>query len=1135
MKNLVLALVVALAFCTAATAHEIAISTQANWWSQAAADREIQDIVDNVTGISIELFTVDEQDALADWITAHTGDGEPDILILTGRFPASIYPAGNAEPDGSLAELFLDDGNTIINTGDYMFYVTSSGSNNETGGLQNMMDIANGAIDMWDDNTPVSVTNEGRAVAPSLQDIQSDRPFHLDALEGDWVPELVFAQNDAGTRADPVIVVNTVTGGRLGIFYQIADTDTELRGDVISEWINNYVLTDGAIPNTSAWKPNPANGTIDSTAGSLEWTAGYGAVMHRVYLSTDETIDDADLLGEIDIEVQPVALDPGVTYYWRIDEVAADDSVVEGDVWSFSTLPLEAHFPFPADGATNLISLDELIWTAGKDAVFHNAYFGTDPDALAPILQMQMVTTVAAPAIDPDTTYYWRVDEVTPTGTVTGLVWSFSTLGQVTLPDEIPADLAAWYPLTEDASSRAALDMSGNDHHGELVGALAFVDDPDMGQVLSLPGGDNQYVNIGSVGISGNMPRTIMCWAKADHTSIPDWTLVFGFTGDVDGNGGSGSHFNIGSLGGPGGVGAHVWGWEETIFSDQDALDWRHYTMTYDGTTIGYYGDGQSLDTDPGKSNVRDLSLSADRVHIGSRVTQASSFPGKVSDARIYNRVLTDAEIRQIGGDVSLPWNPVPADGASGQTSDTVLSWDPGDFAVEQDVYLGLDAAAVADANASDTTGIYQGRQTDTTYTPVLSSGATHYWRVDQVDADGNVAIGPVWSFTTALQIPAEANLGACKSNTPGFLIYSFKPQDSTGWGYNGLLEILDTGLLNGVGATEEGTRIDEFVNLRDTGNGEFSEANGYPDAAFPGIDPDEVPAQDPAAGDDDDYFGTEILGCIHLHEGLHRIGADSDDGTIVWIGGIEIGRTGEWKGASIVDFPAFEVLENGYYTLRAVNMEGGGGASVELHEILADGTRLLLNDVANGGSSVYIPAEPLLSVVRSGGVSGDRDPVGAYDGSTAPLATEPGGLKDGNTVFSDRTYPWAGIPAEYEGSEYIRTYNSDKNGGTVDVKYEVTISRDAILWVTIDDRIPDEWNADGAIASQQDAADYVTAQIGPAGTFTDSGIDIFVREKDDGSRDRPMSVFVAELPAGTYTFTSMDSGKNFYSIGAIE
>ena len=193
-------------------------------------------------------------------------------------------------------------------------------------------------------------------------------------------------------------------------------------------------------------------------------------------------------------------------------------------------------------------------------------------------------------------------------------------------------------------------DASGNDHNGTPTGAVSFASDPVRGQVLSLPGGDNQFVDLGSVGISGNMPRTIACWAKADSTNIPDWSLIFGFTGQADGTGGAGSHFNIGSLGGPGGVGAHVWGWEETIFSDDEALEWRHYAMTYDGTTIQYYGDGILMDTDIAKSNVQDLSLSADRVYVGSRITHTNSFEGRVDDALIYNRVLSYAEIAGLAG-----------------------------------------------------------------------------------------------------------------------------------------------------------------------------------------------------------------------------------------------------------------------------------------------------------------------------------------------------------------------------------------------------------------------------------------------------------------------------------------------------
>ena len=130
MRNLILVCVVALAFSATAMAGDIAISTQAGWFGQAAADREMQEIVDNVTAVAVEQFTADDQAALADWVVAHTGDGVSDILILCGNFPDSIYPPGNAQPDGSLAELFLDDGNTIVNTGDYMFYVNNAGANN---------------------------------------------------------------------------------------------------------------------------------------------------------------------------------------------------------------------------------------------------------------------------------------------------------------------------------------------------------------------------------------------------------------------------------------------------------------------------------------------------------------------------------------------------------------------------------------------------------------------------------------------------------------------------------------------------------------------------------------------------------------------------------------------------------------------------------------------------------------------------------------------------------------------------------------------------------------------------------------------------------------------------------------------
>ena len=327
MRNIVLALIVAFAFGTTAIAGDIAVSTHVGWFDQGPADRESQEIVDNVTAVAVQLFPQDQQDALADWVVAHTGNGQADLLILMGRLPASIYPAGNAEPDGSLAELFLDDGNIIVNTGDYCFYVTSAGSNNGDSGLKNMMD-AN--YDMWDwDGPDHTVTADGAAITPSLTNFYSPRPWHLGQIRAPWFAELILSQNAAGNTADPAIMANTATGGRVGIFYQTSGKNDEPRGEVISEWINNWYLTAPAVPNLVSGA-NPADGTIDVDTTALEWTSGHASVSNKVYLSTDATIDDADLLGETDLALMVATLDPGATYYWRVDGVDADGNVTEG-------------------------------------------------------------------------------------------------------------------------------------------------------------------------------------------------------------------------------------------------------------------------------------------------------------------------------------------------------------------------------------------------------------------------------------------------------------------------------------------------------------------------------------------------------------------------------------------------------------------------------------------------------------------------------------------------------------------------------------------------------------------------------------------------------------------------------------
>jgi hypothetical protein len=115
--------------------------------------------------------------------------------------------------------------------------------------------------------------------------------------------------------------------------------------------------------------------------------------------------------------------------------------------------------------------------------------------------------------------------------------------------------------------------------------------------------------------------------------------------------------------------------------------------------------------------------------------------------------VLTPEEITSaMRGDLRLAWNPSPA---AGQVIDIrydrPLSWSAGDGAVEHEVYLGTDKAAVQAATAA-TAGIYQGRQAETAFNlpePLLWD-TVYAWRVDEIDANGTAVPGSIWTFTVA-------------------------------------------------------------------------------------------------------------------------------------------------------------------------------------------------------------------------------------------------------------------------------------------------------------------------------------------------------------------------------------------------
>jgi hypothetical protein len=94
--------------------------------------------------------------------------------------------------------------------------------------------------------------------------------------------------------------------------------------------------------------------------------------------------------------------------------------------------------------------------------------------------------------------------------------------------------------------------------------------------------------------------------------------------------------------------------------------------------------------------------------------------------------------------------NPQPAYEATDVAMNAILSWTPADSAASHQLYFGTDKGAVrnADTGAPE----YRGSKTldAETHDPgLLDADTTYYWRVDEVDAQGNTAKGPLWIFTT--------------------------------------------------------------------------------------------------------------------------------------------------------------------------------------------------------------------------------------------------------------------------------------------------------------------------------------------------------------------------------------------------
>jgi len=193
---------------------------------------------------------------------------------------------------------------------------------------------------------------------------------------------------------------------------------------------------------------------------------------------------------------------------------------------------------------------------------------------------------------------------------------------------------------------------------------------------------------------------------------------------------------------------------------------WHHVAVTINADTraINLYLDGiVSASNNSATLNPQALGTTTNNWIGRSQYSADAYFNGSVDDFRIYDYALSQDEVKEtMRGDTTLAWDPSPADRSTSDIDKVIpLSWSPGDNASQHDVYFGTDENAVDNADASDTTEIYRGRQSAAGYNPpegVEWGGGPYYWRIDEINT-ATMTLMKVSPVATGYILPGRTDM----------------------------------------------------------------------------------------------------------------------------------------------------------------------------------------------------------------------------------------------------------------------------------------------------------------------------------------------------------------------------------------
>jgi len=579
--------------------------------------------------------------------------------------------------------------------------------------------IVGGGTNQVPDSVNVTIIYPGHPMAAGYS---GDVPVYTELPGSELIPAgttggdaIVIARASGGTQADADVYFLYEQGAALAV--PAADGSGEFAAGIRIGFFTSSPTAEQLL--TQQGYDNSAQGV--PLAPVLRWTPGQRAEQHEIYLGTDfNSVNDADrnsaeiFKGTVDVNhYSPLPLEGGTTYYWRIDEVSEGTagSPWKGHVWTFTTIPLIASNPTPADGQGASIPL-ELKWTPGGDVLQHKVYFGTDPEALL----YYSTKDVDEPfytvrGLEVGKTYYWRVDEINDGVTYTGDVWSFTVTHRV---------VDVWFEAEQADEVKTPMGIFPDEQGRDPVVEAGGQGLPSGGAYIgttSSASGNNEFWTLDGAAYSFSVPAgTYAIWARVSNVdddsfwvSIPD--------GQYD-------------------VPVDPSGWIKWNGINPTSVDW-HWVRVHS-------------DDAPGNAVVN-VTLSAGAHTMLWLHRENENFLDCILITN--NLELTSADLPDAVPELiyTQATKPNPMDGATDVRNDTILTWEPGAYV---DGLSPRHKVFFSD-NFDDVNDGIVGVEQDADYYPTegaldLELEKTYYWRVDEANNTSGWDKGAVWKFTVA-------------------------------------------------------------------------------------------------------------------------------------------------------------------------------------------------------------------------------------------------------------------------------------------------------------------------------------------------------------------------------------------------